>query len=119
MADTPIPLFPVNTPLKWLRRFVFLEPRVVALALIMMLIAVVASAGDRFLLSSEGSGRATAYVESPKIITFDGKTRATWLDTPEEGFRIRIRSLDHTTGEWSQAWTIGEAKDNHGGPTSE
>lgn len=72
--------------------------------------------GDRFLVSVEGSGRATAYLESPKIVTFDGRTHATWLDTPEEGFRVRIRTLDQATGEWSAAWTIGRAENNHGGP---
>lgn len=70
----------------------------------------------RFLLSSEGSGRATAYLESPKIVTFKGRTHAVWLDTPQEGFRIRARTLDHAADEWSEAWTIGEAQDNHGGP---
>jgi hypothetical protein len=69
-----------------------------------------------FLLSATGSGRATAYIESPKIITFRGKTHVTWLDTPPEGFRIKIRTLDHASGGWSEAWTIGEAADNHGGP---
>ena len=70
----------------------------------------------RFLLSSEGSGRATAYLESPKIISFKGKTHVAWLDSPPEGFRIRIRTLDQLSGEWSEAWTLGEAEDNHGGP---
>ncbi len=69
-----------------------------------------------FLLSAEGSGRATAYLESGKIITFKGKTHVAWLDTPAEGFRIRVRTLDHATGAWSPTWTIGEAADNHGGP---
>lgn len=71
---------------------------------------------SKYLLSSEGSGRATAYIESGKIITFQGRTHVTWLDTPPEGFRIRIRTLVHETGQWSQTWTIGEAVDNHGGP---
>lgn len=70
----------------------------------------------RFLLSGEGSGRATAYIESPKIISFAGRTHAAWLDTPEEGFRVRIRTLDHASGEWSKTITIGEADNNHGGP---
>jgi hypothetical protein len=73
-------------------------------------------AASRFLLSEEGSGRATAYIESPKIVTFAGRTHATWLDTPPEGFRVRIRTLDHASGEWSEAHTIGEADNNHGGP---
>ncbi|MBW7895082.1 MAG: BNR-4 repeat-containing protein [Opitutaceae bacterium] len=69
-----------------------------------------------FLLSATGSGRATAYIESPKIITFRGKTHVTWLDTPPEGFRIKIRTLDHASGRWGEAVTVGEAVDNHGGP---
>jgi hypothetical protein len=85
-------------------------------AALLLLLAHSAMAGAGVLLSGEGSGRATAYAASPKIITFDGKTHAAWLDTPEEGFRIRIRTLDHATGEWGTATTIGEATDNHGGP---
>lgn len=72
--------------------------------------------GGKSLVSTEGSGRATAYIESPKIVTFKGRTHATWLDTPPEGFRVRIRTLEHETGEWSEAVTIGEADNNHGGP---
>jgi hypothetical protein len=69
-----------------------------------------------FLLSATGSGRATAYLESGKIVTFRGRTHVTWLDTPPEGFRIKIRTLDHASGQWSPAVTVGEAVDNHGGP---
>lgn len=69
-----------------------------------------------FLLSTSGSGRATAYIESPKITTYRGRTHAAWLDTPPEGFRIKVRTLDHVSGEWSETWTVGEAVDNHGGP---
>ena len=54
---------------------------------------------ERMVLSTEGSGRATAYIESPKIISFHGKTHVAWLDTPAEGFRIRTRTLDQTTGQ--------------------
>lgn len=71
---------------------------------------------DRFVLSTQGSGRATAYSEANKIVTFGGKTHASWLDVGEEGFRVRIRTLDHATGTWSDAYTIGEGFDNHGGP---
>ncbi|MCC6415359.1 MAG: BNR-4 repeat-containing protein [Opitutaceae bacterium] len=69
-----------------------------------------------FVLSETGSGRATAYIESPKIITFQGKTHVAWLDSPPEGFRIKIRTLDQATGCWSEPVTVGEAVDNHGGP---
>lgn len=79
-------------------------------------LAPAGSSAAPFLLSAEGSGRATAYLESGKIITYQGKTHVAWLDTPAEGFRIRVRTLDHATGAWSPAWTVGEAADNHGGP---
>lgn len=78
--------------------------------------ASAAEAAAPFLLSAEGSGRATAYLESGKIVTFQGKTHVAWLDTPAEGFRIRVRTLDHATGQWSPPYTVGEAADNHGGP---
>ena len=44
-----------------------------------------AAPDNRFLLSSEGSGRATAYLESPKIITFQGRTHVAWLDSTAAG----------------------------------
>ncbi|MBK8857217.1 MAG: BNR-4 repeat-containing protein [Opitutaceae bacterium] len=69
-----------------------------------------------FLLSEEGCGRATAYHESSKIITSQGRTHVTWLDTPAEGFRVKVRTLEHATGQWSPGYTIGDAADNHGGP---
>ena len=69
------------------------------------------------LLSQEGCGRATGYAEANKIVTWQGKTHVAWLDSPPEGFRVRIRSLDLATGKWSPVYTIGEAFDNHGGPT--
>ncbi|MEX0329821.1 MAG: BNR-4 repeat-containing protein [Puniceicoccaceae bacterium] len=72
--------------------------------------------GVSFTLSEEGSGRATAYLESPKIVSFSGKTHVAWLDSPSEGFRVRTRTLDQESGAWSEVWTIGEATDNHGGP---
>lgn len=71
---------------------------------------------ERFLFSLEGSGRATANLESPKIVSFEGKTHVAWLDSPKEGFRIRIRTMDQSSGDGSEKWTIGEAQENHGGP---
>ena len=88
----------------------------IGLLLLAAAIPVAGSAGGAFPLSTEGSGRATAYVESPKIISHDGRTHVAWLDSPAEGFRVRIRSLDRASGQWSEIWTIGEATDNHGGP---
>ena len=69
-----------------------------------------------FLLSSQGCGRATAYAEANKIITVDGKTHVSWLDSIDGAFRVRIRTLDQTAGSWSETYTVGEAYDNHGGP---
>ncbi len=71
---------------------------------------------DPFLLSEQGCGRATGYAEANKIVTHDGRTHVAWLDSPAEGFRVRIRTLDRGTGEWSPTYTVGEAHDNHGGP---
>ena len=88
----------------------------IGLLLLAASIPVAGSAGGAFSLSTEGSGRATAYVESPKIISHDGRTHVAWLDSPAEGFRVRIQSLDRASGQWSETWTIGEATDNHGGP---
>lgn len=69
-----------------------------------------------FILSTSGSGRATAYTESNKIISYQGKTHVAWLDSPDEGFRVKMRTLDQASGEWSDEIIIGEAIDNHGGP---
>jgi len=70
----------------------------------------------RFLLSEQGCGRATGYAEANKIVTFGDHTHVTWLDSPAEGFRVRVRTLNRMTGEWSPTSTIGEGYDNHGGP---
>lgn len=67
-------------------------------------------------LSACGCGRATGYAEANKIVTVEGKTHVAWLDSPKEGFRVRVRTLDRRTGTWSQTYTVGEAHDNHGGP---
>ena len=71
---------------------------------------------ETFVLARDGCGRATGYAETNKIITLDGKTHVTWLDSVTEGFRVRIRTLVHATGEWSPTTTVGNAHDNHGGP---
>jgi hypothetical protein len=71
---------------------------------------------DLHLLSTQGCGRATGYAEANRIITLNGKTHVAWLDSPTEGFRVRIATLDRKSGQWSPTYTVGEAKDNHGGP---
>lgn len=71
---------------------------------------------NSFRLSAAGSGRATGYVESAKIITLGNRIFAAWLDAEPDGFRVRIRTMDRLTGQWSETVTVGEAQDNHGGP---
>lgn len=71
---------------------------------------------DAKILSENGSGRATGYIESNKIITSNNKTHVAWLDSFEDGFRAQIKTLDQTTGIWSDTFTLGEGEDNHGGP---
>lgn len=68
------------------------------------------------MTSDIGCGRATGYAEANKIITHDGKTHVAWIDSPPEGFRVRARTLDNDSGEWSPTYTVGEGYDNHGGP---
>ena len=68
------------------------------------------------LLSRYGSGRASAYAEANKIVTFQHKTHVAWLDSVTDGFYVRIRTLDRQSNQWSQMYTIGMAYDNHGGP---
>ena len=73
---------------------------------------------DRFrkvVLSRHGCGRATGYSDANKIVTLEDKTHVAWLDSVTEGFRVRIRTLNRKTGEWSPTYTVGEAFDNHGG----
>ena len=89
-----------------------------ALGLIALLALVVldGAAAAPVLISAAGSGRATAYIESPKIIRRGDRTHVTWLDSTPAGFRVRVRTLDQTTGTWGEPVTVGEAEDNHGGP---
>lgn len=68
------------------------------------------------LLSSEGCGRATGYAEANRIVSSAGKTHAAWLDSSSKGFRVRIATFDRKSGRWSKTYTVGGAKDNHGGP---
>jgi len=70
-----------------------------------------------FLLSHQGCGRATAYSEFSKIITVGTKTHVAWLDSEQGKFLVRIRTLDRNHSSWSRSYTVGEAYDNHGGPS--
>ena len=81
--------------------------------------SALAAAGNpagSFLLSRQGCGRATGYSESNKVVTWRRRTHIAWLDSPPEGFRVRVRSYDRGPGEWSPTVTAGHAHDNHGGP---
>jgi hypothetical protein len=79
--------------------------------------AAEATPTPRAILSREGSGRATAYADQNKIITVRNKTHVVWLDADDVGFHVRGRTLNRDTGDWSEVVTIGEAQDNHGGPS--
>lgn len=76
---------------------------------------------ELFLLSSNGSGRATAYEQTNKIVTSENKTHVAWLnsdtvDPESKSLAVQIRTLNHKTNKWSETYTIGHAYDNHGGP---
>lgn len=70
-----------------------------------------------FVLSQNGCGRATAYSEFNKIVTIGTKIHVAWLDSQNDQFLVRIRTLDRTTGSWSPTYTVGRGYDNHGGPS--
>jgi len=70
---------------------------------------------DGFLLSGDGSGRATAYAEANKIISWGDMTHVSWLDCTTSGFEVKMRSFNRINGQWSSIYTIGAAEDNHGG----
>ncbi len=70
---------------------------------------------EQTLLSSRGCQTAT-FGTGNKIITHGGKRHVAWLDSTEEGYFARIRTLDQKSGEWSETYTLGEASDDHGRP---
>lgn len=92
----------------------------VSLVLIFVAIAGPAWANSPALapavLSGHGSGRASAYPEQNKIITWEDKTHVVWLDSDAGGFWVRGRTLDRASGAWGPVITLGPAQDNHGGP---
>ena len=75
------------------------------------------AAGELEVLSENGCGRATAYSEFNKIVTVGDRTHVSWLDSAGGKFVVKIRTLDRAAGKWSQAFTVGAAYDNHGGPS--
>lgn len=70
---------------------------------------------DSFLLSSEGSERATAYNDSNKIVHFADKLHVTWLDDIQGQSYVKVRTFDKNSRSWGQIYTVDEARDNHGG----
>jgi hypothetical protein len=69
------------------------------------------------VLSEHGCGRATAYSEFNKIVTIGVRTHVSWLDSENGKFLVKIQTLDRETGKWSAVYTVGQAYDNHGGPS--
>jgi hypothetical protein len=68
------------------------------------------------LVSANGSERATSG-SGGKIVTFDGVTHIVWQDATDSGAYLnRVRSMNHTTGEWSEPFTLNKGKDNHARP---
>ena len=55
------------------------------------------------LLSRHGSGRASAYAEANKIVTYQHKTHVAWLDSVTDEFYVRIRTLDRQSNQ-TKAW---------------
>lgn len=78
--------------------------------------SLAAAAESPRLLSQSGSNRATAYVESSKIIRFGDRAHVSWLEKRGGDFSVCIQTFDTRTGEASPIFTVGEAQDNHGGP---
>jgi hypothetical protein len=73
--------------------------------------------GTGTVLSEQGCGRATAYSEFNKIVTVGQRTHVSWLDSVGGRFMVRIRTFDRAKDAWSPVYTVGEAYDNHGGPS--
>jgi hypothetical protein len=63
------------------------------------------------IISEQGSERATS--DSGKIISFQDRTHVSWQDVSREGYFNRVRTLDHTTGQWSEPVTLNTGVDNH------
>ena len=68
------------------------------------------------LVSAKGSERATSG-SGGKIVTFDGVTHVVWQDATDSGAYLnRVRSMNRTTGKWSEPFTLNKGKDNHARP---
>ena len=71
------------------------------------------SYSERYLLSSSGSDRATAYGFSNKMISLGNRTHVVWTDAVAF---TRGRTFDHSTGAWGETLALGEGCDNHNNP---
>lgn len=68
-----------------------------------------------FLLSAEGSERATVGAGN-MIVTVSGKTHVVWQAADTKGYRSMIRTFDRVAGKWSDSITLNKAYDNHARP---
>lgn len=68
-------------------------------------------------LGGSGSNRATAYIDSNKIIETADEIHFFWLDYFEGSFRVMGTTYDKVESIWSESIFISdEVWDNHGGP---
>lgn len=64
------------------------------------------------LVSALGSERATSGAGA-KIVTFGDMTHVIWQDADDKGAYLnRIRSLDRSTGQWTDPFTLNRGKDS-------
>lgn len=64
------------------------------------------------LISALGSERATVDAGA-KVVTFQGKTHVAYQEVAREGYPNCVRTLDHTTGQWSAPFLLNHGVDNH------
>jgi len=67
----------------------------------------------RVTVSERGSTRGTAYAAANKIVTIDGRTHVSWLDS---GSITMIQTFDASGEALTEPVEVGRGLDNHGGP---
>ena len=67
-----------------------------------------------FLLSDNGSTRATAYNWGNKALTIEDRTHVVWLDAVSQ---VCARTYDHSSGQWGDTARLFEGCDNHANPS--
>jgi|UPI000834F91E hypothetical protein len=67
------------------------------------------------LLSTDGSSRATAYIDSNKIAETENFVFVTYLDFENGEYLIKVKRFDKEEGKWSKPTAIDKVEDNHGG----